>query len=192
MARTVGIDLGTSFSAVAVIDETGRPQIIPNKDDMRLTPSCIVGTAPGAFEVGEFARRQWGNAPDTAAARFKRDMGTSIKHCINGRPFSPTQLSTFVLKKLVADATSRIGRIDEAVVTIPANFANEAREATLAAAKAVGLNIKFIINEPTAAALYYAFKYSQHMDGKYAVYDLGGGTFDISKSSEGAGETGTD
>jgi molecular chaperone DnaK len=180
MARIIGIDLGTSFSAVAVIDETGRPQIVPNKDGSRLTPSCIAETSSGVFEVGEYARRQAGNAPELAAARFKRDMGTSLKHTINGRAFSPTQLSTFVLKKLVADTASRIGHIDEAVVTIPANFANEAREATLAAARAAGLNIKYIINEPTAAALYYAFKYNQSMNGIFAVYDLGGGTFDIS------------
>jgi molecular chaperone DnaK len=132
------------------------------------------------MEVGEFARRQWGNALGTAAARFKRDMGTSTKHYIGDTAFTPTQLSALVLRKLVADATSQIGRIDEAVVTIPANFAHEAREATLSAAKAAGLNIRFIINEPTAAALYYAFKNSQALNGHYAVYDLGGGTFDIS------------
>jgi molecular chaperone DnaK len=180
MAQVIGIDLGTSFSAVAAIDETGRPKIVPNKDGSNLTPSCVVENKPGSFEVGEWARRQWGNAPETAAARFKRDMGTLITHPINGRAFTPTQLSTLVLKKLVADTTSSVGRIDAAVVTIPANFANEAREATLTAAKAAGLNVKFIINEPTAAALYYAFKYNKQMNGNYAVYDLGGGTFDIS------------
>jgi molecular chaperone DnaK len=180
MAQIIGIDLGTSFSAVAAIDETGRPKIVPNKEGSNLTPSCIVEGKPGLFEVGEWARRQWGNAPETAAARFKRDMGTSVRYPINGRAFTPTQLSTIVLKKLVADTTSKIGRIDAAVVTIPANFANEAREATLAAAKAAGLDVKFIINEPTAAALYYAFRYNKQMNGTYAVYDLGGGTFDIS------------
>jgi molecular chaperone DnaK len=180
MSAVIGIDLGTSFSAVAIIDETGRPKIIPNKDGAALTPSCVVEASEGVIEVGEFARRQWGNAPETAAARFKRDMGTSAKFAISGKLFTPTQLSTFVLKKLVSDAAKSVGPIKEAVITIPANFAHEAREATLAAAKAAGLHVKHIINEPTAAALYYAFKYGREMDGIFAVYDLGGGTFDIS------------
>ena len=180
MPSVIGIDLGTSFSAVAVIDETGRPRIVPNKENSHLTPSCIVETSAGVMEVGEFARRQWGNAPETAAARFKRDMGTSKTFSISGKLFTPTQLSTFVLKRLVSDATKRLGPISETVITIPANFAHEAREATLAAAKAAGLNVKFIINEPTAAALYYAFKERRELDGISAVYDLGGGTFDIS------------
>jgi len=180
MSAVVGIDLGTSFSVVAFIDKTGRPQIVPNRDSSNLTPSCVVEKADGVMEVGEYARRQWGNAPETAAARFKRDMGTSAIYSINGRTFSPTELSTFVLKKLCADTVMRVGSISEAVVTIPANFAHEAREATLAAAKAAGLNVNFIINEPTAAALFYAFKHGQALSGTYAVYDLGGGTFDIS------------
>jgi len=180
MGAVIGIDLGTSFSAVAVIDTTGRPQIVPNKEGSHLTPSCVVEVSDGIMEVGEIARRQWGNAPETAAARFKRDMGTSIRHRIGSRQFTPTQLSAFVLKKLVADAALKIGPISEAVVTIPANFAHEAREATLAAANAAGLNVKYIINEPTAAALYYAFKYAKELNGVYAVYDLGGGTFDVS------------
>ena len=107
-------------------------------------------------------------------------MGTSTKHTINGKEFTPTQLSTFVLKKLVLDTENALGVIGEAVVTIPANFAHEAREATMAAAKAAGLQVKHIVNEPTAAALYYAFKSGEELSGIYAVYDLGGGTFDIS------------
>jgi molecular chaperone DnaK len=180
MSAVVGIDLGTSFSVVAFIDKTGRPQIVPNRDSSNLTPSCIVEKGDGVMEVGEYARKQWGNAPETAAARFKRDMGTSAVYSINGRNFSPTELSALVLKRLHADAVMRVGAISEAVVTIPANFAHEAREATLAAARAAGLNVNFIINEPTAAALYYAFKHGQTLRGTYAVYDLGGGTFDIS------------
>ena len=180
MTAFIGIDLGTTFSAVASIDETGRPHIVHNKDGSNITPSCVVETSPGTMEVGEFARRQWGNAPETAAARFKRDMGTSKNHYINDNEFTPTQLSTFVLKKLLSDAKQTIGSIGEAVVTIPANFAHEAREATMAAAKAAGLNVRHIINEPTAAALYYAFKTGEELSGNYAVYDLGGGTFDVS------------
>src|SRR5262245_50098938 len=180
MVPVIGIDLGTSLSAVAVIDDTGRPKIVPNKDNEPRTPSCVVEIADDVMEVGEFARRQWGYAPETAAARFKRDMGTSSRFSISGKQFTPTQLSTFVLKRLVSDASQRLGQIQEAVITIPANFAHEAREATIAAARAAGLNVKHIINEPTAAALFYAFKYGRELDGTFAVYDLGGGTFDIS------------
>lgn len=180
MAAFIGIDLGTTFSSVATIDDTGRPSIVHNKEGANITPSCVSETSPGVMEVGEFARRQWGNAPDTAAARFKRDMGTSVTHAINGQDFTPTQLSTFVLKKLVADAAQSLGAIGDAVVTIPANFAHEARDATMVAAKAAGLNVRHIVNEPTAAALYYAFKSGEDLGGMYAVYDLGGGTFDVS------------
>lgn len=180
MTSVIGIDLGTTFSAIATIDETGRPVIVPNREGSNITPSCVVETSSDVMEVGEFARKQWGNAPETAAARFKRDMGTSASHAINGRRFTPAQLSSFILRKLLADARLALGSVSEAVVTIPANFANEAREATMAAAQAAGLNVRFIINEPTAAALYYAYKSGEHLDGTYAVYDLGGGTFDVS------------
>ena len=179
MTAFIGIDLGTTFSAVATIDETGRPTIVANRDGKNITPSCVTENE-GVVEVGEYARRTWGNAPGKAAARFKRDMGTSNKHSISGREFGPTELSTLVLKKLLKDTQEAIGPIGEAVVTIPANFAHEAREATMAAAKAAGLNVKYIINEPTAAALYYAFKTGETLRGIYAVYDLGGGTFDVS------------
>jgi molecular chaperone DnaK len=180
MAPFIGIDLGTAFSSVASIDETGRPKIVHNADGINITPSCVVETSEGVMEVGEFARRQWGNAPETAAARFKRDMGTSVTHSISGKSFTPTELSTFVLRKLVADAALSLESIGEAVVTIPANFAHEAREATMTAAKAAGLNVRHIINEPTAAAIYYAFESGEDLGGIYAVYDLGGGTFDVS------------
>jgi molecular chaperone DnaK len=180
MAAFIGIDLGTTFSAIATIDDTGRPTIIHNEDGENITPSCVVGASSDVMEVGEFARRQWGNAPETAAARFKRDMGSSEKYSINGQDFSPTQLSSFVLKKLASFAANSVGEIGEAVVTIPANFAHEARDATMEAAKMAGLNIKYIINEPTAAALFYAFKSGEELGGVYAVYDLGGGTFDVS------------
>lgn len=180
MTAFIGIDLGTTFSAVSTIDETGRPSIIHNRDGINITPSCVTESSGGVMEVGEYARRQWSNSPETAAARFKRDMGTSVTHKINGKEFTPTQLSAFVLKKLISDAELAIGPIGDTVVTIPANFAHEAREATMAAAKAAGLTVKHIINEPTAAALYYAFKSGDELHGNYAVYDLGGGTFDVS------------
>ncbi len=180
MKAIIGIDLGTTYSAVATMDETGRPVIVHNADGANITPSCVVESSEGVMEVGEFARRQWGNAPETAAARFKRDMGTSSVQKINGKSFTPTQLSAFVLRKLMKDAQAALGPIAEAVITIPANFAHEAREATMAAAKAANINVNFIINEPTAAALYYAFKQGEELHGTYAVYDLGGGTFDVS------------
>ena len=149
MTAFIGIDLGTTFSAVATIDETGRPTIVANRDGKNITPSCVT-ESDGIVEVGEFARKTWGNAPERAAARFKRDMGTTNTHFIGGQEFSPTELSTLVLKKLLKDTQQAIGPVGEAVVTIPANFAHEAREATMAAATAAGLNVKYIINEPTA------------------------------------------
>lgn len=180
MATFIGIDLGTTFSAVAYIDDTGRPTIVHDDQGHNITPSCVTEKDDGVMEVGEYARRMYGNAPKTAAARFKRDMGTSKRHSINGKEFSPTDLSVFVLKKLKKIAEDAVGPVGDAVVTIPANFANEAREATLAAAKSAGLEIGYIINEPTAAALFYAFKSGEELGGIYAVYDLGGGTFDVS------------
>lgn len=180
MKSFIGIDLGTTFSAVATIDKTGRPVIVHNSDGENITPSCVTETDDGVFEVGEYARRTWGNAPEKAAARFKREMGTSVTRAINSKSLTPTELSSIVLKKLVKDAEAQIGEIGEAVVTIPANFSSEARQATMAAAKFAGLNVNYIINEPTAAALYYAFKNGEDLHGNYAVYDLGGGTFDIS------------
>lgn len=179
MTSFIGIDLGTTYSAVATIDETGRPIIVRDGDGENITPSCVT-EIDGIFMVGEEARRTWGAAPDKAAARFKRDMGTSAIYRINSIEFTPIELSALILKKLVKDASNRIGAIGEAVVTIPANFANEARDATMAAAKEAGLNVRYIINEPTAAALYYSFKHGDKFHGNYAVYDLGGGTFDVS------------
>ena len=183
MKGFVGIDLGTTFSVLSVIDETGRPLIVPNRDDENITPSCVDERA-AAFRVGTAARATWGvsggNSSGRAAARFKRDMGTAMQFHINDHVFSATQLSAIVLRKLVLDAKDRGVEADEAVVTIPANFPNTAREATMEAAKTAGLQIRHIINEPTAAALYYAYTQNEPLAGNYAVYDLGGGTFDVS------------
>jgi len=181
MGAVIGIDLGTTFCAVATLDETGRPIIVHNQEGQNITPSCVALDGPNSILVGEVSRRIWTTSTkNRAAARFKRDMGTSVTYQIEDKHFTPTELSTFVLKKLLKDATTSLGQIHDAVVTIPANFSNEAREATMAAAKAAGLNISYIINEPTAAALYYSFKSGQDMHGNYVVYDLGGGTFDVS------------
>ena len=179
MPSYIGIDLGTTFSAVATLDDTGRPVIVHNSDGENITPSCVL-VEGSRMSVGEDARRQWAIAPGSVGARFKRDMGTDTRYSISGIALSPTDLSAAVLTKLKIDTERVIGSIAEAVVTIPANFSNEAREATLQAARDAGLNVKFIINEPTAAALYYAFKSGKDLKGIYAVYDFGGGTFDVS------------
>ena len=179
MSNYIGIDLGTTFSASAYIDESGRPTIINNDRDQNITPSCVT-IINGEVVVGERARRQWGNDENGAAARFKRDMGTPVTHQIGGKNFTPTELSGAVLKKIKSDVTEKIGEIVEAVVTIPANFSQEARDATMDAAGLAGLEVKYIINEPTAAALYYAYQSGGDLSGTYAVFDLGGGTFDVS------------
>tara|TARA_A100001011_G_scaffold57302_1_gene56402 strand:+ start:1485 stop:2984 length:1500 start_codon:yes stop_codon:yes gene_type:complete len=180
MSAFIGIDLGTTFSAISYIDETGRPKIIPNKEGKNITPS-VVSERDGKIEVGEFASKTWAIEPDKAAARFKRVMSDkSLKFKLGDKEFSPAELSSFVLRKLIQDTKNVTEEIEEVVITIPANFSNEAREATMEAGKLAGLDVNFIINEPTAAALYYAFAKEQELSGYYAVYDLGGGTFDIS------------
>jgi molecular chaperone DnaK len=179
MAKYVGIDLGTTFSAAAFIDDSGRPKIIKDIKGSSIFPSCVA-LIKDELVVGERARRQWGHDPSNAAARFKRDMGTSATHKINDRSYTPTELSGIVLGKIKEIVEENAGEIEQAVVTIPANFAQEARDATIYAAKEAGLNVQFIINEPTAAALYYAYSSNGKLGGTYAVFDLGGGTFDIS------------
>ena len=176
MSAFIGIDLGTTYSAVSYIDDTGRSKIVHNSAGSNVTPSCI-DFSGGKAEVGEEARKSLGMS-DTIAARFKRDMGsTTTTYNIEGNEHTPTDCSAIVLKKLLQDTKEAIGEVGEAVVTIPANFANEARNATMTAAKQAGLDVKYIINEPTAAALYYAFQSGDGLHGHYAVYDLGGGTF---------------
>lgn len=178
MGAYVGIDLGTTFSAISHVDDTGRPTVLHNAEGQNITPSCVA-LWDGEVHVGESPRTAWKIDPNVAA-RFKRDMGSATNFKLDGKEFTPTALSAEVLKKLKADAEDQIGEISEAVVTIPANFSQEAREATMSAAKQAGLNVNYIINEPTAAALYYAFKSGEELSGIYAVYDLGGGTFDVS------------
>lgn len=180
MATFIGIDLGTTYSAVAAIDETGRPYIVHNKDGVNITPSCVHFGDDDSVDVGEEARKILFLESDTTLGRFKRDMGTSATWDVRGNDVDPSALSALVLKKLLTDTSDSVGAVGEAVVTIPANFSHEARQATLEAAKEAGLNIKYIINEPTAAALYYAFKSGEELSGIYTVYDLGGGTFDVS------------
>ena len=158
MGNVIGIDLGTTFSAVAHIDESGRPAIVLNDRGDNITPSCVA-MHKGSLVVGEVARRTWGNDPENAASRFKRDMGTSRKYSIASKEYTPAQLSAELLKKLKDDTEEKIGPIDEVVVTIPANFAQDARNATMEAATLAGLNVKYIINEPTAAQAKGTFQY---------------------------------
>ena len=178
MAAFIGIDLGTTYSAISYIDDNGRPKIIANSEGQNITPSCIQFEGD-TVTVGEEARRALG-LNKNVLARFKRDMGKDTKYNINGKDYTPTDCSALVLKKLFQDAQKEIGGISEAVVTIPANFSDEARKATLSAAKHAGLNVQNIVDEPTAAALYYAFKGGVELKGHFAVFDLGGGTFDVS------------
>lgn len=180
MAKSfIGIDLGTTFSAIGTLDDTGRPKIVHNRAGANITPSVISFMDDGRAEVGEEARRSLYIDPHTIG-RFKRHMGTDKTYDARGRSFTPTELSQYVLTKLKNDAEAALGELGQAVVTIPANFSHEARDATMQAARNAGLDVRHIINEPTAAALYYAYTSGNEMGGNYAVYDLGGGTFDIS------------
>lgn len=185
----IGIDLGTTFSALATIDDTGRPKIVEN-DDQTITgdhgnrhgnimPSCVSFKPDGNSYLVGAKPLEMLNRNENAAGRFKRHMGTDKVYTLGGKELSPTDLSSVILHELKKLAESELGEITSAVVTVPANFANEAREATIAAAKLAKLNVEHIINEPTAAAFYYAFKSGGDLSGNYAIYDLGGGTFDV-------------
>lgn len=179
MGKYFGIDLGTTFSAVAFIDEAGRPQVIANERGERLIPS-VVAYRDGKLIVGDSAKKVWGVDESEAAARFKRDMGSAVRHQIGDDNFSPLQLSSLVLSELKTIADSDGDDVEEAVITIPANFSNAARDETIAAARESGLNVNYIVNEPTAAAICYAYETDEALSGYYVVFDLGGGTFDVS------------
>ena len=180
MATFIGIDLGTTYSLVSELDDTGRPQIIRDSEGNNLIPSCIE-FVDNVAEVGETARKGLG-WNENVLGRFKRDMGTATKYKVGDQEYTPTDCSALILKKLLQVAEEKLGKgeVGEAVVTIPANFTNEARTETLSAAKKAGLKVKNIVNEPTAAAIYYVFQSGGELSGNFAVYDLGGGTFDVS------------
>ena len=180
MSSFIGIDLGTSYSAIAYLDKTGRQQIIPNKEGDNITPSVVHVREDGEIEVGKYAYKTWGYDKENAHARFKRQMHEDIEITLGSKNFSPAQLSAEVLKKLINDTKDVIGEIEEVVISIPANFPNDARVSTLEAGQLAGLKVNFIVNEPTAAALGYAFLNQEKNDGIFAVYDFGGGTFDFS------------
>lgn len=178
MSKIIGIDLGTTNSCVAVM-EGGKPTVIANAEGARTTPSVVAFTKTGERLVGEPAKRQAVTNADKTIASIKRDMGTDNGRTIDGKKYSPQQISSMILQKLKADAESYLGeKVNEAVITVPAYFNDAQRQATKDAGKIAGLEVKRIINEPTAAALAYGL--DNEKEQKIMVYDLGGGTFDVS------------
>jgi len=185
MAKIIGIDLGTTNSCVAVI-EGGEPVVIANAEGARTTPSVVAFSKNGERMVGQVAKRQAITNPDRTIASIKRDMGTDRKVTIDGKDYTPQEISAITLQKLKADAESYLGdTVTEAVITVPAYFTDAQRQATKDAGKIAGLEVKRIINEPTAAALAYGI--DKETDQKVMVYDLGGGTFDVSIIEMGDG-----
>ncbi|CAK7002557.1 MAG: Chaperone protein DnaK [Peptostreptococcus russellii] len=179
MAKVIGIDLGTTNSCVAVL-EGGEPTIIPNNEGMRTTPSVVAFTKDGERLVGEPAKRQAVTNADRTITSIKTHMGTDYDVKIDGKDYSPQEISAIILQKLKADAESYLGdKVTEAVITVPAYFTDAQRQATKDAGKIAGLEVKRIINEPTAASLAYGLDKLDE-EKKILVFDLGGGTFDIS------------
>jgi len=178
MSKIIGIDLGTTNSCVAVM-EGGKPTVIANTEGARTTPSVVAFTKTGERLVGEPAKRQAVTNAEKTISSIKRDMGTDRGRTIDGKKYSPQQISAMILQKLKADAESYLGeKVTEAVITVPAYFNDAQRQATRDAGKIAGLDVKRIINEPTAAALAYGL--DNEKEQKIMVYDLGGGTFDVS------------
>ncbi|MBE6871897.1 MAG: molecular chaperone DnaK [Ruminococcaceae bacterium] len=178
MGKIIGIDLGTTNSCVAVM-EGGEPVVIPNAEGARTTASVIAFAKNGERMVGQVAKRQAITNPDRTIISIKREMGTDYKVDIDGKSYSPQELSAMILQKLKADAEAYLGQpVTEAVITVPAYFTDSQRQATKDAGKIAGLEVKRIINEPTAAALAYGV--DKEGEQKIMVYDLGGGTFDVS------------
>ncbi len=178
MGKIIGIDLGTTNSCVAVM-EGGEPAVIVNPEGDRTTPSVVAFTKTGERLVGKVAKRQAITNPDKTIISIKRDMGTDRKVAIDDKNYTPQEISAMILQKLKADAESYLGeKVTEAVITVPAYFSDSQRQATKDAGRIAGLDVKRIINEPTAAALAYGL--DKDNDQKIMVYDLGGGTFDVS------------
>ena len=179
MGKIIGIDLGTTNSCVAVY-EGGEPTVIANAEGNRTTPSVVAFAKTGERMVGQVAKRQAVTNPDRTIASIKRDMGTTRKVAIDGKNYTPQEISAMILQKLKSDAESYLGgAVTEAVITVPAYFSDAQRQATKDAGKIAGLDVKRIINEPTAAALAYGLD-KDGLDQKVLIYDLGGGTFDVS------------
>ena len=187
MSKIIGIDLGTTNSCVAVM-EGGEPVVIANSEGARTTPSVVGFTKTGDRLVGQVAKRQAITNPENTVASIKRFMGTDHKVTLNGKEYTPQQVSAMILQKLKADAEAYLGEtVTEAVITVPAYFNDSQRQATKDAGTIAGLNVRRIINEPTAAALAYGV--DKEDDQKIMVYDLGGGTFDVSIIEMGDGVT---
>ena len=187
MGKIIGIDLGTTNSCVSVI-EGGEPVVIANAEGARTTPSVVGFTKTGERLVGQVAKRQAITNPDRTISSIKRHMGTDYKVEIDGKKYTPQEISAMILSKLKADAESYLGeKVTEAVITVPAYFNDSQRQATKDAGAIAGLDVKRIINEPTAAALAYGV--DKENDQKIMVYDLGGGTFDVSIIEMGDGVT---
>lgn len=185
MAKVIGIDLGTTNSCVAVI-EGGEPVVIANAEGARTTPSVVAFSKTGERMVGQVAKRQAITNPDKTVSSIKRHMGSDYKVDIDGKGYTPQEISAMILQKLKADAEAYLGgKVTEAVITVPAYFTDSQRQATKDAGKIAGLDVKRIINEPTAAALAYGI--DKEEDQKVMVYDLGGGTFDVSIIEMGDG-----
>ena len=185
MSKIIGIDLGTTNSCVAVM-EGGEPVVIPNAEGARTTPSVVAFTKTGERLVGQVAKRQAVTNPDRTIISIKRDMGTDRRISIDGKDYTPQDISAMILMKLKADAEAYLGEtVTQAVITVPAYFSDSQRQATKDAGRIAGLEVLRIINEPTAAALAYGLdKDDSH---KILVYDLGGGTFDVSLLEIGDG-----
>ena len=178
MSKIIGIDLGTTNSCVAVM-EGGKPTVIANTEGARTTPSVVAFTKTGERLVGEPAKRQAVTNAEKTISSIKRDMGTDHGRTIDDKRYSPQQISAMILQKLKADAENYLGeKVTEAVITVPAYFNDAQRQATKDAGKIAGMDVKRIINEPTAAALAYGL--DNEKEQKIMVYDLGGGTFDVS------------
>ena len=187
MSKIIGIDLGTTNSCVAVM-EGGEPVVIANSEGARTTPSVVGFTKTGDRLVGQVAKRQAITNPDNTVSSIKRQMGTDHKVTLNGKEYTPQQVSAMILQKLKADAEAYLGEtVTDAVITVPAYFNDSQRQATKDAGTIAGLNVRRIINEPTAAALAYGV--DKEDDQKVMVYDLGGGTFDVSIIEMGDGVT---
>ena len=185
MAKIIGIDLGTTNSCVSVI-EGGEAVVIPNAEGARTTPSVVAFSKTGERMVGQVAKRQAVSNPTRTISSIKRHMGTDHKESIDGKSYSPQEISAMILQKLKTDAEAYLGeKVTEAVITVPAYFTDAQRQATKDAGKIAGLEVKRIINEPTAAALAYGM--DKENEQKVMVYDLGGGTFDVSLLSIGDG-----
>jgi molecular chaperone DnaK len=178
MSNIVGIDLGTTMSAIAALNSVGKPEIIPNKDGERITPSVIKFESSSHTYIGTEAKNSAATDSNSVAKEFKREMhNDAYRFNVHGDSYTASDLSSFILKKLTQDASTQVGSIKDVVISVPAYFKESQRNATMQAGQLAGLNVIAIINEPTAAALYYAS--TTDIKGKGLVYDLGGGTFDV-------------